>query len=130
MKTGELHKNTSKPKFLQKNLSSNGFNYTSQTSLLRKNSNTTISKEENSSLEFAKSVCRRRSLAFFILSLAEFVMESNIVLELAYTLTKYARLSVISIMKDVEAKMQSKDLEDIKHILVLLKKEQSSIAAN
>ena len=48
-------------------------------------------------------------------------MESNIVLELAYILTKYARL---------EEKMQLEDLEGIKHLLVLLKKEQSSITAN
>lgn len=32
-------------------------------------------------------------------------MESNIVIELAYILIKYSRLSVISIMKDVEAKV-------------------------
>ena len=57
-------------------------------------------------------------------------MESNIVLELAYILTKYARLSIISILKDVEEKNQSENLEDIKHLYVLLKKEQSSITAN
>lgn len=57
-------------------------------------------------------------------------MDSNIVIELAYILTKYARLSVLSIMNDVEKKMQSEDSEDLKHLLGLLKKEHSNIAAN
>lgn len=57
-------------------------------------------------------------------------MESSIVPELAYILTKHARLSVFSIMNDVEAKMQSEKLEEFKHISGLLKKEYSSIAAN
>ena len=36
-----------------------------------------------------------------MLGLAEFVVESGLVLELAYILAKYARLSITSIIKEV-----------------------------